>query len=483
MSDRGEPRLVLAVRAWDALRAAYENWDLDAVEAELKRRLDKRLRAASLLGQRSLAREFRVVALPSNAPIPQGLDISPIEFRRMLVFGLLMTGGPDAARALAASVDRAFGPDASIGADLVVSSAQEAGRFWSHWCPGEAGYGLLGDRAAALRTMRADQAPLAAAGLPGPERVNLVLVDTGLPAGLLPPLGQFRGWPVLEDPANPAGPVRLPANPLTPHGEMVARNACAVVHVPAPGAGLRLLDCPVIPDGIMNLPVFLHSVTAALFAVWATIAWLRAQEAAAQAPNRAGWVICNAWGVFDPSLEPPEVPYSDNPGHPVAVVLRWLEEQRADIVFAAGNCGQFCPNWRCNPDFTGPGRSINGANALDQVLTVGAVRTDRLWLGYSGQGPGIANMAQQKPDLCAPSQFEDEDDVGPNTGTSAACGLAAGAVALLRTRWRPGVVDPAALRAALRQEAEQPDGPAGWRDRTGHGILHLTRAAGRLNAP
>jgi subtilisin family serine protease len=127
--------------------------------------------------------------------------------------------------------------------------------------------------------------------------------------------------------------------------------------------------------------------------------------------------------------------------------------------------------------------SINGANSLGEVLTVGAVRTDRLWLGYSGQGPGIAGMAQEKPDLCAPSQFANEDNVGPNTGTSAACGLAAGAVALLRTKWRPSAVGSAALRAVLRQEAVQPEGPAGWRDRTGHGILNLAATADRLNRP
>ena len=162
------------------------------------------------------------------------------------------------------------------------------------------------------------------------------------------------------------------------------------------------------------------------------IAFLRALE---PQPPRTGWVICNAWAVFDPSLESPEVPYANNPLHPVARRLTWLELLCEDIVFAAGNCGQFCPNDRCHPDYTGPGRSINGANALGQVLTVGAVRTDRLWLGYLGQGPGIARMAQEKPDLCAPSQFANEDDAGPNTGTSAACGLAAGAVALLRTKW------------------------------------------------
>ena len=82
---------------------------------------------------------------------------------------------------------------------------------------------------------------MAAQGLPGPERVNIVFVDTGLPPNLLPASG-LRGWPVLEDPADFTGPVRLPGNPLSPHGEMVARNARGVVRLfpTGPSADLRL---------------------------------------------------------------------------------------------------------------------------------------------------------------------------------------------------------------------------------------------------
>ena len=477
MPNSNQPRLILVVPEWPKVRQAYDSWNIAEVETELKERIDK-VTSPPSFGQPNPATQFEVVALPSNAPIPEGLDILPADFRRMLVCGIVMTGGSPAAAALAAAGPPAVGIQASIGADLVVSPPQHAEQSWSHWCPDEAGFGLVGDRAMALRTIRAEQALLAAEGLPGPERVNVVFVDTGLPPALLPAAG-FRGWDVLVDPAVPGGPVRQPGNPLSGHGEMVARNARAVVAAAAANANqnVRLLDCPVIPDGITDLPVFLHSVTAALFHVWATIFWLRLLE---PKPIRTGWVICNAWGAFDPSLEPPEVPYADNPGHPVAVALQLIEALRVDIIFAAGNCGQFCPNARCHPDFTGPGRSINGANALAEVLTVGAVRNDRLWLGYSGQGPGINNMTHDKPDLCAPSQFENGDDAGPNTGTSAACGLAAGAVALLRTQWRPSAVIPADLRVVLRDQAEQPYGPAGWDERTGHGILDLASTAEAL---
>ena len=60
--------------------------------------------------------------------------------------------------------------------------------------------------------------------------------------------------------------------------------------------------------------------------------------------------------------------------------------------------------------------------------------TDGLWLGYSSQGPGA--LYPYKPDLCAASQFSDNEDAyAGNTGTSAACALASGVVARLRGKW------------------------------------------------
>jgi len=459
MPDPNEIRLVLSVRAWTELRQAYKRWDSE----EIHRQLNARMR----LGRDDL---FSVVAYPSNIPPPAGVDISEDELLEFLVFGIVIHGGQEAAEVFANGVTREnFGPDAGVGADLVVNPAHDP--FSTHWCPNEAGDGLMGDRAAALRTIRANPSLLTAAGLPGPEQVNIVFVDTGLPLRLLP-AGSFKGWPVLEDPAH-SGAVRLPGNPLTSHGEMVARNARAVALAAAPPAKLKLLDCPVIPDGITRFPIFLSSVAAALFSIFSTIA--------TGARKAEGWVICNAWAVFDPTVKPGQASYANNPDHPIAIALRLLNDTGADLVFAAGNCGQFCPNPRCSPDFTGPSRGINGANALREVLTVGAVRNDRVWLGYSGQGPGIAGMANNKPDICAPSQFASDDYPGSNTGTSAACGLAAGAVALLRTKWPSGRLMPDTLACAIRRKADQPYGHADWQERTGHGILDLAATAADLN--
>lgn len=473
MNDQEGPRLVLLMENTPDLRRAYEAWSLPAVAEVLRKMLAAGLERARLTEQRTLAGAFDVVALPSNLPPPPGAGIDVEAWQREVVIGLRMTGGERSADELVASVEIAFGKGARIGADLPVA-AQAADGLWTHWCPTEAADPLFGTRGTALAAMKARPDDVTGLMLPGDRAVTIAMVDTGLPAEMLPPEGEMRGWPVLVDPQDPGSDIRPPGEPMTPHGAMVARNARAVAR------DARLLDCPVIPDGIIDLPVFLHSVVEALRQIRL---WLQAQRDLEAPADRLAFVLCNAWGVFDPTMEYPGKPYSNDPTHPVAEELRQIAALDADIVFAAGNCGPFCPAPRCHPDFTGPGAGINGANALPFVLTVGAVRSDGVWLGYSGQGPGIAGMAKEKPDLCVPSQFLDDDGWGPNTGTSAATGLAAGAVALLRTRWPVAALPPDGLRDALRAAAQQPDGAEGWSSRTGHGVMDVAGTAGALSPP
>ena len=213
----------------------------------LKARLNQLPRSA-------LTTQFRVVALPSNAPIPSGLDIPAAEFRKILVFGIVMTGGPDAAEVLAENVHEAFGEQASIGADLPVSAAQNAGHFWSHWCPEEAGYGLFGDRAAALRTIRAEPA-LSPQPCRGRSRSILFSWTPACRRHCFP--RRVSRLARAGGPERSGQPGAAAGDPLTPHGEMVARNALAVARVPAGNPNLRLLDCPVIPDGIPTFRSFL----------------------------------------------------------------------------------------------------------------------------------------------------------------------------------------------------------------------------------
>jgi len=147
-----------------------------------------------------------------------------------------------------------------------------------------------------------------------------------------------------------------------------------------------------------------------------------------------------------------------------------------DVVFCAGNCGQFCPDERCGPGDQGPGNSIFGANCHPRVMSVGAVRADTLWLGYSSQGPGQPLLAHDKPDLCAPSQFcETEDAHTVNRGTSAACALVAGVMAALRSKWNSAAVSPDRLRTVLNKYARKTDGLK-WNNRFGNGILNAKDA-------
>ena len=60
-----------------------------------------------------------------------------------------------------------------------------------------------------------------------------------------------------------------------------------------------------------------------------------------------------------------------------------------------------------------------------------------------------------KPDLCAPAHFCDDNDPGwMSTGTSAACAMAAGVVAALRTETVGTAVSPAQLITDLRKAAK-----------------------------
>jgi hypothetical protein len=117
------------------------------------------------------------------------------------------------------------------------------------------------------------------------------------------------------------------------------------------------------------------------------------------------------------------------------------------------------------------------------VLTVGAVRNDTVWLGYSSQGPSPAAFGSQKPDLCAPSQFGEPTNASIEySGTSAACGVSAGVVAALRDTafpWVAGTVpqiSPAHMIEGLRQQARPvPSQALPYDLRLGAGTLDLCK--------
>ena len=117
---------------------------------------------------------------------------------------------------------------------------------------------------------------------------------------------------------------------------------------------------------------------------------------------------------------------------------------------------------------------------------------DGLPVALSAQGPGrLATKgsrgtdytndvrAKEKPDLRAPSHFRESDDASEfNTGTSAACGYAAGVLAALRSVPSGRAMSPGAMRDLLRYSARPPG--AGWDPRLGSGIINAEKALAAL---
>lgn len=176
-------------------------------------------------------------------------------------------------------------------------------------------------------------------------------------------------------------------------------------------------------------------------------------------------VLSNSWGIYQ---EDWDADYATDPDHFFTRKVEEAIEEGILVLFAAGNCGERCPDGRCGSDI-GPQRSIWGANGHPQVMTVGAVNLNEEYIGYSGQGP--AALDPEKPDFCAISHFTGY--FNSDTGTSAACPVAAGVVALLKQ------AHPTLTQQAMKQilSATAKDlGDPGWDPHTGHGLIQAKTA-------
>ncbi|WP_170476422.1 S8/S53 family peptidase [Ruegeria arenilitoris] len=300
--------------------------------------------------------------------------------------------------------------------------------------------------------------------------VKILVIDQGFNKDYLGSLngiyGGGMGWIV-------DGKVKIPGEGKWPytsleqrHGSMLLRSLVKL----APKAEIR--DIPLIPERITDVGYFaLH----ALFA----FAFIKALYLSKQGP----WVLLNAWGVVDRFAEGLWGSYTNNRDHFLNLMIASIAEKH-DVVFAAGNNGQFCADPRATGYDAGPGNSIFGANGLPEVTSVGAVRADGAWIGASSQGPGpedfqIGNGTVEKPDFCVPSWFtEDHDHFLRSGGTSAASALTAGCIAALRQGWGTTAVSPAELRAAIRNSSRQV-AQTGWSARTGTGVLKLGSLIGQ----
>lgn len=163
--------------------------------------------------------------------------------------------------------------------------------------------------------------------------------------------------------------------------------------------------------------------------------------------------------------------YSDNSNHPFNIVVESLDDAGADILFAAGNCGKKCPDGRCEG---ATDRPIYGANSHESVLCVAGVTVNKELLGYSSQGPG--HLSKNKPDICAYSHFEGSlaflnEGESADTGTSAACPVASGVIAAIRSANSSSDLMPAQLRNIVRKHSDDL-GEVGFDYEYGFGLIN-----------
>ena len=306
--------------------------------------------------------------------------------------------------------------------------------------------------------------------------VAIAIMDTGIN---LAHLNARLGGSVRLDATNswmaPGNPT-MPGRHLVNHGTMCAYDAL----IAAPNA--TLLDFPILGVQAPGGGPMSGSIGVALIAFSHLITNWAVAYAPGGASNYKALVVNNSWGMFHPSWDLPvghPGRYCDNPNHPFSLIAAVLARS-ADILFAAGNCGAECPDGRCSSRTS---QTIMGANAHQDVLTLAGCDINDHRVGYSSQGPSIQGMPQNKPDLTSYTHFRGSEAFGPGTpdsGTSAACPVAAGCVAALRTRLPPLTTPSSNLFTQLRASARPAGGTAGWNGDYGHGILDPLATANSL---
>lgn len=272
----------------------------------------------------------------------------------------------------------------------------------------------------------------------------------------------------------PQGSTTQPGTHPVDHGTMCAFDAL----IAAPKA--TLLDFPILGSSAPGGSVVGRTLSVALQGFAQLLVFWAVGFAASGSAKYKALVVSNSWGMYHPNWDfPAGHPgrFIDNPNHPFNIVVGTLARSGADIVFAAGNCGAQCADGRCQGRTT---QTIMGSSALADVLTLAGCDTTDARVGYSSQGPSIAGMFQQKPDLTAYTHFSGSEAFGPgspDSGTSAACPVAAGCIAALRTKVSNTAVPPASLFAALRATARTVPGQTGWNGDYGFGIIDPVAAA------
>jgi hypothetical protein len=309
--------------------------------------------------------------------------------------------------------------------------------------------------------------------------VAVAIVDTGInlahltaKLGHAPALDVAASWTPPGAPPPPA-PGAWPVD----HGTMCAFDAL----IAAPKT--TLVDFPVLSA---NFPGGGSIMSGTLSAAIAAYGFMLTSRASGRLRRYHALVASNSWGIFHPSWDfPAGHPgrYCDNPNHPFNLQIAAVTRAGIDVLFAAGNCGAPCADGRCRGRTTG---AIMGASAVQEVLTIAGCDTNNRRVGYSSQGPSISGMFRRKPDVTSYTHFLGSEAFGagtPDSGTSAACPVAAGVVAALRTSplIPPGTLPTAQLFDQLRRTARQHPGlPGLWNSDYGFGIVAPSAAATAL---
>ncbi len=313
-------------------------------------------------------------------------------------------------------------------------------------------------------------------GLDGTD-VAVAIMDTGINLAFLTSKVPTQ---VKLDVANswtPPQTTTLPGRHPVDHGTMCAFD----VLLAAPRA--TLLDFPILAGSAPGANVTGRTLSTALLAFAQLLSGWAVSFATAGLSKYKALVVNNSWGIYHPAWDFPtghRGRYVDNPQHPFNQLVSTLAGAGVDIVFAAGNCGGNCADMRCQGRTT---QAIMGANAHPEVLTLAGCDISDQRVGYSSQGPSIANMFQQKPDVTSYTHFLGSEAFGsgaPDTGTSTACPVAAGCIAALRTKLPPGTTPPASLFAQVKATARPATGQTSWNGDYGHGILDPVAAASSL---
>ncbi|WDV51768.1 S8 family serine peptidase [Streptomyces coeruleorubidus] len=427
--------------------------DRDVVEAVANPQLTATTQdvAGSMPGV-ELDQSFTPVALPR--PVPSTAEGDPLSLTQPLRFSMRPEDATVLVRGEIHDYDAASRLSMlALSRSQIVGVSADPVIQTSPTCPGDGPVGNWQDVKNLLAELGADD-------LDG-SGIALAITDTGINTQHL---SNELDRPVTVDAArswNPPGVTGKPGQFPVDHGTMCAFDAL----IAAPKA--TLIDVPVLlsqQQGPTVMSGLLSDAVAAYSHLWSVLETMP--------DDKRALVVSNSWGSFSPRWDfPPSHPgnYSDNPGHPFNLMVTALESAGADVLFAAGNCGLDCPDGRC--EF--PDRPIVGANSHPRALSIGGVDTRGNRVGYSSQGPG--RLDPNKPDICAYTHFEGSHAFGagePDSGTSAACPVAAGVVAAVRTQWSANVIKPAELRILLQRTADD-RGAAGFDHDYGFGIINV----------